>query len=196
VQPQVVYVEAPKKKRGIFKKLLLGFGALMALIVIIAVVAGSPEADTDVVGTSATSESESSASSSSSSSSSAADADPSRVAITYTQIINDIEGMTDAQFDKYADAAKNNNRADRWTATVLEVDDQVLGSEYFAHLTINPGDPFDDEEISIDIAEDVALGLNLGDEIVFSGDVKDFTNFLNLPTVYLNNVTIHSQQAG
>lgn len=183
-QPQVVYVESPKKKRGIFKKLLLGFGALFVLIIVAGIaMSGDGEPDT---GTNA-----SSPSARESADTAVATSEPTRAAISYEQMIADTEGMTDAQFDKYAEAAKENNRAERWSATVIEVDDQVLGSEYFAHLTTEPGDPFEVTQISIDIPEDLALSLNLGDEIVFSGEIRDFTNTFDLPTVYLQNVTIH-----
>jgi len=186
-QPQVVYVEAPKKKRGLFKKLLLACGVFFGLIVMIAVVAstsGDTKTDSPAAGDAELT--------------SAATAAPAagRSAIDYEQILDDIDGMTDAQFDRYAADASKNNRADRWSATVFEVDDQVLGSDYFAHLTVNPGDTLDVMEISIDIAEDVALDLNLKDEIVFSGEIRDLTNTLGLPVVYLNKVTVHSKQAG
>jgi len=180
-QPQVVYVEVPKKKRGLFKKLMIGLGVIIAIAVIAAVAGGT---DSDTADSSSTTANGDSSESSS------------RTPISFDQIIADTENMTDAQFDRYADEAKKNNMASRWTATVTEVDDQVLGSEYFAHLTVNPGETFDFYDISIDIPEDVALGLNLGDELVFSGEIKDVTNTLDLTVVSLNKVTIHSQQAG
>jgi len=175
---EVVYVEAPKKKRGLFKKLLIGVGLLIALAVVASIASGNDE------GTAGSSDNNSSVSDSGSTSS--------RTPIAYEQIVADTESMTDLQFDQYADDVKKNNRASRWTATVTEVDDQVFGNGFYAHLTVDPGEAFDFHDISIDISEEVALGLNLGDELVLSGEISDLTNTLDLLIVDLENVTIHN----
>jgi len=183
--PQVVYVEAPKKKSGLFKKLLIGLAALIVLGIVLAALGGSDDGSTAGSGSTQTAAAGDNVSS-----------DSPRTPIAFEQIIADTTNMTDLQFDQYADDVESNNRADRWTATVTEVDDQVFGNGFYAHLTVNPGETFDFYDISIDISEDVALGLNLGDELVFSGDIKDLTNTLDLTIVDVENVVIHSQQAG
>ena len=177
-QPQIVYVEAPAKKHRIRKFLLIGLGIIVLMAAISALAGGTDETT--------------SSGNSSQTSSSASNSSSSRTAISFDKIVADTEGMTDAQFDRYVESAEKNNRAANWTATVTDVDDQVFGSEYFAHLTVNPGETFDFYDISIDIAEEVALSLNLNDEITFSGEIKDIDNTLDLLVVSLNKVTIHS----
>ena len=105
-QPQIVYVEAPKKKHRIRKFLLIGLG-IIVLMAVISALAGSTDETT-------------SSGDSNQTSSSASNSSSSRTAISFDKIVADTEGMTDAQFDQYVESAEKNNRAANWTATVTE----------------------------------------------------------------------------
>jgi len=172
--PQVVYVEAPKKK-GKLKWIILG---IVAVIVIAAAAAsgggGDGAADNGRDGDSSSSNDGGSLS-----------------PITYDQIVADTEGLTDIKFDRYAEEIEGNRRAERWTATVLEVDDQVFGNGYYADLTIDPNSTFDLREMAITIDEETALSLSKGDEITFSGEITDVNNTLDILHVEIDNVTVH-----
>lgn len=175
--PQVVYVQAPKKK-GKLKWIILGVVALFVIVAIASAGAGDDGDSSNSGGASSSSTSSSGGSSS-------------LAPISYDQIVTDTEGLTDIQFDRYAEDIEGKRRADRWTATVLEVDDKVFGNGYYADLTIDPNSTFDLREMAITIDEATALSLSKGDEITFSGEIADLSNTLDILHIEIEDVTVH-----
>lgn len=104
------------------------------------------------------------------------------------EILASVEGMTDAQRNKYNESIRG-NRVEGWRGTVSEVDE----GEVFGGFTVYV-DMVDDNfgiEVYIDVSEDVALSLNLGQEIEFSGDVKTVSDILGI-SVSIENAIITS----
>lgn len=101
----------------------------------------------------------------------------------YTEIRQNLEDMTEAQWEAYADSLAGKS-IEGWTGTVKDVD-QTLGS--YAVL-VAVGD--DDNQVSVPVDEDTALLFNKGDEVTFSGTVSSVTWVLGLVDLTLRDATI------
>lgn len=102
------------------------------------------------------------------------------------EILTSVEGMTDAQRNKYNESIQG-SRVDGWQGVVSEVNEgEVFGgfTVYVDMVDNNLG-----AEVFIDVTEDIALSLNLGQEIEFSGDIKTVSDILGT-TVFIENATI------
>ena len=101
-------------------------------------------------------------------------------------ILTSVEGMTDAQRNKYNESIQG-SRVDGWQGTVSEVNE----GEVFGGFTVyvDMVDNYLGAEVFIDVTEDIALSLNLGQEIEFSGDIKTVSDILGT-TVFIENATI------
>jgi hypothetical protein len=102
------------------------------------------------------------------------------------EILATVEGMTDAQRNQYSESLKG-SRVEGWRGTIDDVDEgEIFGgfTIYIDMVTDNFG-----AEVHIDVSKEVALSLNKGQEIVFSGDIKSVSDILGI-TVFIENVTI------
>ena len=102
------------------------------------------------------------------------------------EILAKTEGMTDAQRNQYSESLKG-NRVEGWRGTIDDVDEgEIFGgfTIYIDMVTENFG-----AEVHIDVSKEVALSLNKGQEIVFSGNIKSVSDILGI-TVFIENATI------
>lgn len=102
------------------------------------------------------------------------------------EILATAEGMTDAQRNQYSESLKG-NRVEGWRGTIDDVDEgEIFGgfTIYIDMVTENFG-----AEVHIDVSKEVALSLNKGQEIVFSGNIKSVSDILGI-TVFIENATI------
>ncbi len=101
----------------------------------------------------------------------------------YTEIRENIETMTEAQWESFAETLKG-KAINEWTGTVKDVD-QTLGS-YTVLVSVGNRD----NQVSVPVEEDQALTFNKGDEVTFSGTVSSVTWVLGLVNLYLGDATI------
>jgi hypothetical protein len=102
------------------------------------------------------------------------------------EILAKTEGMTDAQRNQYSESLKG-SRVEGWRGTIDDVDEgEIFGgfTIYIDMVTDNLG-----AEVHIDVSKEVALSLNKGQEIVFSGNIKLVSDILGI-TVFIENATI------
>lgn len=104
------------------------------------------------------------------------------------EILETVEGMTDAQRNNYNESIKG-SRVENWQGAVIDVNE----GEIFGGFTVfvdmvesNFG-----SEVHIEVSEDVALSITKGERIIFSGDVNYVSDILGT-TVFIENVTIES----
>ena len=94
--------------------------------------------------------------------------------------------MTDAQRNNYIESLEG-NIVENWKGTVTEVDEgEILGgfSVYVEMISSNLS-----SEVNIDVSEEVALSLNKGQAIVFSGVIWRVSDLFGT-TVFIDNATI------
>jgi hypothetical protein len=102
------------------------------------------------------------------------------------EIFAQTENMTDAQRNQYNESIKG-ARVENWTGTILDVDEgEILGgfTIYIDMLSENFG-----AEVHIDVPKEIALSLNKGQTITFSGDIQSVSDILGI-TVFIENATI------
>ena len=102
------------------------------------------------------------------------------------EILATVEDMTDAQRNSYNESLKD-SRIEGWRGEVSDVDEgEIFGgfSVYVDMVDSNLG-----SDVHIEVPEDVALTLNKGQRIVFSGDVSSVSDILGT-TVFVENATI------
>ncbi len=102
------------------------------------------------------------------------------------EIFETVEGMTDAQRNNYMESLEG-NIVENWKGTVTEVDEgEILGgfSVFVEMISSNFS-----SEVSIDVSEEVALSLNKGQAILFSGVIRSVSDLFGT-TVFIDNATI------
>lgn len=102
------------------------------------------------------------------------------------EILSKTEGMTDAQRNQYSESLKG-NRVEGWRGTIDDVDEGEIFGGFTIYIDMVPGNF--SSEVHIDVSKEVALSLNKGQEIVFSGNIKSVSDILNI-TVFIENATI------
>lgn len=108
------------------------------------------------------------------------------VAPSIEEILATVENMTDAQRNQYI-ASLEGNRVEKWRGIVDDVDEgEIFGgfSVYVDMVESNFG-----SEVHIEVSQDVALSLNKGQEIEFSGDIKSVSDIFGT-TVFIENAVI------
>lgn len=112
------------------------------------------------------------------------------IAPSIEEILNTVENMTDAQRNQYMESLKG-NRVENWQGIVTEVDEgEIIGGfSVFVDMTSrNFG-----AEVHIEVDEATALSLNLGQEILFSGEISSVSDFMKI-TVFIQDATIQIVQ--
>lgn len=111
------------------------------------------------------------------------------IAPLYPTLAAEYNRMTDVQQDRYLESLVG-AEAVRWEAVVENV------SESFGEYVIfaDAGRPTAGSDVAIwGMSEDVAVSLNIGDRIVFSGQITNISTFLGL-TVRIENAVIHDSE--
>lgn len=102
------------------------------------------------------------------------------------EILDTVDGMTDAQRNKYNDLLRG-NLVENWSGTVIDVDEGELFGGFTVYVDMV--DSQIGSEVHIKVTEEVALSLNKGQTITFSGEIDSVSDFLGT-TVYIENATI------
>jgi len=111
---------------------------------------------------------------------------PQIFAPTIEEILLAVKDMTDAQRNQYMESLVG-NRVEGWRGVVTEVDEgEIFGgfSVYVDMVKDNFG-----SEVHIEVSEEVALSLNKGQEIIFSGTIKIVSDFFGT-TVMIEDAVI------
>jgi hypothetical protein len=109
------------------------------------------------------------------------------IAPSFSEIAENYNSMTDAQWEKYA-APIAGAYAKDWEGTVTEVDVGEIMGGY--SISIDAGRDSFLSEVNIgDVSEELALSLNKGQRVRFSGTIDYASNILGL-TIVLNGDTI------
>jgi hypothetical protein len=106
------------------------------------------------------------------------------------EILETVENMTDAQRNKYNESIQG-SRVEEWEGIVMDVDEGELFGGFSVYVDMVP-DNFS-SEVHIKVDEDVALTLNKGETIIFSGDIQSVSDLLGT-TVFIENATIRSAE--
>lgn len=109
------------------------------------------------------------------------------LAPSITEILDTVEGMTDAQRNSYIEGITG-NRVEGWRGTVMEVEAGEIIRDFT--VVVDMVESTFGSDVYIGVPEDVALSLNIGDEIVFSGDIESVLDLLGSTTVYIEDATI------
>ncbi|MBI9036127.1 MAG: hypothetical protein JEZ03_16830 [Bacteroidales bacterium] len=102
------------------------------------------------------------------------------------EIVDTTKGMTDAQREHYFDTLRGNHVV-LWQGKVKEVDEGELFGGYTVLIEMTSSNLGYD--VSFPVTEEVALSLNLEQEITFSGTIDYASDLLGL-SVRLEDVTI------
>ena len=104
---------------------------------------------------------------------------------TIQEMLASTDGMTDVQRDSYLKSIKG-SRVDGWVGTISDVTDGLFGgfNVYIEMVSDNLG-----YEVSIQVSKEVALGLNKGQQVMFSGDVASASHLFGI-SISIENATI------
>ena len=102
------------------------------------------------------------------------------------EILATVEGMTDAQRNNYNDQLKG-NIVENWTGTIIDVDEGEIFGGFTVYVDMVE-DTFG-SEVHIKVTEEVALSLNKGQKIIFSGEIKSVSDIMGT-TVFIENAII------
>jgi hypothetical protein len=110
--------------------------------------------------------------------------------ITYNEIENNYEKMTDVQFKNYIDSIINKKVV--WTGHIEEVKEQMTNDKYKVWIDVDSTDAImSTQEVYLqNIPQDVAIELNKGKVIKFKGEIVSISDFMTAQ-VTLDNVTIY-----
>lgn len=111
------------------------------------------------------------------------------IAPLYPTLAAAYNGMTNVQQDRYLESLVGAEVV-RWDAIVENVDESFGEYVIFA----DAGRPTAGSDVAIwGVSEDVAVSLNIGERIVFSGQITNISTFLGL-TVRIENAVIHDSE--
>lgn len=110
--------------------------------------------------------------------------------ITYSEIENNYEKMTDVQFENYMDGIINKKVV--WSGHIEEVKEQMTNDKYKVWIDVDSTDAImSTQEVYLqNISQDVAIKLNKGKVIKFKGEIVSISDFMTAQ-VTLDNVTIY-----
>lgn len=109
-----------------------------------------------------------------------------RIAPLYPTLAAEYSRMTEVQQDRYLESLVGANVV-KWEALVEEVSKSFGEYVVFA----DAGRPTAGSDVAIwGLSEEIAINLNIGDRIVFSGQIANISTFLGL-TVRIENAVIH-----
>ena len=111
---------------------------------------------------------------------------PAPMAPPYEEIRSKVESMTEAQWKAYLPTLEG-NLVVGWVGWVVEVDVN-LGGGYELWVDMDPPDTlFSVQDVYFDIPDEIALELNLGEEVTFSGTIATASEFLGGISVTLED---------
>ena len=116
---------------------------------------------------------------------------PAPIAPPYEEIRSEVESMTEAQWKAYLPALEG-NLVVGWTGWVVEVDVK-RGGRYELQVDMDSPDDtfsFSPQDVYFDIPEEIALELDLGEEVTFSGIIASATEFLGSVSLTLEGVVL------
>lgn len=114
---------------------------------------------------------------------------PIPIAPPYEEIRSKVEGMTEAQWKAYLPALEG-NLVVGWTGWVEEVDVK-LGGAYELWVDMDPPeDLFSAQDVYFDIPDDIALELQLDQQVTFSGTITRASEFLGSVSFTLEDVVL------
>ena len=113
-------------------------------------------------------------------------ATPPPLAPPIEEILATVEGMTDAQRNNYNEQLKG-SIVKNWVGTIKDVDEKELFGVFIVLVDMKGGNFL--SEVQIEVTEEVALSLNKGQKIVFSGEIESVLDFFGT-TVFIENATI------
>jgi hypothetical protein len=111
---------------------------------------------------------------------------PPEPAPPYQEIYNNALNMTEAQWNQYADSLKGKAVID-WIGWVVDVNEKFFGGYELLIDMDSPDEIFSTYDVQFDISEDVALGLNIDQKLIFSGSIFHVTRILGSSIVITLN---------
>lgn len=110
--------------------------------------------------------------------------------ITYSEIENNYEKMTDVQFENYMDSIINKKVV--WSGHIEEVKEQMTNDKYKVWIDVDSTDAImSTQEVYLqNIPKNVAIKLNKGKIIKFKAEIVNISDFMTAQ-VTLDNVTIY-----
>jgi hypothetical protein len=107
----------------------------------------------------------------------------------YQEIEDTVASMTEVQWKAYLQTLAG-NRVDSWTGWIVEVD-QSLGGKYTAWIDMDPpGAILSTQDVYVPVGEDLAMKLNKGDKVVFSGQIERCQELLGTVSVRFETATL------
>lgn len=94
----------------------------------------------------------------------------------FDEVEETVEGMTEVQWKAYLDGLKG-QRIENWTGWIVEVD-QGLGGNYTVWIDMDEPGEISTQDVYCPVSEDLAMSLNLGDKVRFSGTVERASEML------------------
>jgi hypothetical protein len=95
------------------------------------------------------------------------------------EIFDSVKNMTDAQRNKYMESLEN-SRVEDWQGTVRDVDESEIFGGFSIEVDTQSNNNDRIPEIQIEVSEDVALSVNKGDKIAFSGVIKGLSDLIEV----------------
>jgi len=100
--------------------------------------------------------------------------------------------MTEAQWKAYLPTLKG-MLVENWTGWVEEVN--VVGGGYELWVDMDSPDTlFSVQDIYFPVPNDIALELQKGEQVTFSGRIKSVTEFLGSVSLHLEDVTLQREK--
>jgi len=113
---------------------------------------------------------------------------PAPLAPPYEEISSEVESMTEAQWKAYLPTLEG-NLVVGWTGWVEEVD--VVGGGYKLWVDMDPPDAIlSTQDVYFDIPDEIALELQLDQEVTFSGTIATVSEFLGSISIDLEDVVL------
>lgn len=171
--------EKPKRRRWLW---IIGGGLFLMCMCSFVAVALAPDSDesTEVASVSEDTQAEQPP---------APTSTPAPISPPYEEIRSKVEGMTEAQWKAYLPTLEG-NLVVGWTGWVEEVDVK-LGGGYKLWVDMDsPDDLFSTTDVYFDIPDEIALELNLHQQVTFSGTIARASELLGTVSLTLEDVVL------
>lgn len=107
--------------------------------------------------------------------------------INYFQIRKYMENKTELQFDEYAKTLIGHRI--KWHGWIENVDSKIFGG-YVTYIDMDAPNSISIQDVSFDVSQKLALSLQKGKKITFTGDIETIDDILTSCQVTLTNVKI------
>jgi len=102
------------------------------------------------------------------------------------EILDTVDGMTDAQRNNYTESLMG-KFVENWEGEINDVDEREALGGFSVYVEMDRSNL--SSEVHIKVSEEVALSLNKGQNIIFSGEISNVSDILGT-TVFIENATI------